>query len=147
MPNCFVSESPEKEEFWVDPVIDHIQEFTSMYVWGDVDDQRKSSSYSKIASSSSSKSISIPDIDSNTEISDLFSGKYLPKGVKSSEWSQMQSEQKKSKTMTTSVRYNRHLHTVKVPTDCPLNPFFISKLFNPIFFSIYQLLTIRTSVI
>ena len=70
---------------------------------------------------------SVPDIDSTTKVEDLYSGKYMPKSVQSIESTSMQDEQKRSKTMTTSVRYNRHLYTVKVPMNCPLEKNFTGK--------------------
>ena len=42
-------------------------------------------------------------------------------------------EQRKSKTITTSVRYNRHAHTVKATFKCPLDKKFIG---NPTLFII-----------
>ena len=33
MPDCFEYESPEREEFWVDPLIESINQFVSIYDW------------------------------------------------------------------------------------------------------------------
>ena len=117
MPDCFKSESPEREEFWVDPIIDSIGKFATKYLWQIYDDKTKRSSSS------------IPDIDSSSSVEDLFSGKYLPQGSESKDWIEMFTEQKKSKTMTTSIRYNRHAYTVKPAEQCPLDSFFIGKFY------------------
>jgi hypothetical protein len=115
LPDCFESESPENEEFWVDPVIESIDKFVSKYQWQLSGENKRSLS-------------PILDIDSSTSVEDLFSGKYLPKGVQSTEWTEMQAEQKRSKTMTTSVRYNRHAYTVKASIKCALDSFFVGKI-------------------
>jgi hypothetical protein len=61
---------------------------------------------------------------SNTDIKEIFSGKYLPKGVQSNDWISIQNEQRKSRSMTTSVRYLKHSFTVKSPIQCPLEDSF-----------------------
>jgi hypothetical protein len=120
VPDCFESDSPEREELWVDPIIESIDKFVSTYQWQSLSDNKNSNKRSL--------SSSIPDIDSSTRVDELFSGKYLPKGVQSAEWTDMQAEQKRSKTYTTSVRYNRHAYTVKAPLKCPLDSSFKGKL-------------------
>jgi hypothetical protein len=120
LPDCFESELPEREEFWIDLIIESIDKFVSTYQWQTYDDNKNNNKRSL--------SPSIPDINSSTSVEDLFSGKYLPKGVQSVEWMEMQDEQKKSKTFTTSVRYNRHAYTVKAPIKCPLDESFKGKL-------------------
>ena len=119
LPDCFKSESPEREEFWVDPIIESIDKFVSKYLWQSYDDEKTKRSLS-----------SIPDIDSSTSVEDLFSGKYLPQGSESKDWIEMFTEQKKSKTMTTSIRYNRHAYTVKPAEKCPLDSSFKGKLLD-----------------
>ena len=119
MPDCFESELPEREEFWV--YIDSIDKFVSKYQWQSYDDNKNNNK--RFLSSSSS----IPDIDSSTNVGDLFSGKYLPKGVQSKDYIDMSTEQKKSETMTTSVIYNRHAYTVKASYNCSLDSFFVGK--------------------
>ena len=131
LPDCFVSESPDREELWVDELIESIDYFIAVGDWNILTDVGKrsvsSSSSSSSPYSSSSSSSLIPDIDSTTNIEDLFSGKYLPKGILSHDAIWLQNQQIKTETVTTSFRYSRHLHTIQIPFKCPLNDEFKSK--------------------
>jgi hypothetical protein len=120
LPDCFVSESPDVEDLWVDALIESIDYFIALGDWNTQIDLGKRSS--------SSSSSSIPDIDSTTRIEDLFSGNYLPKGILSHEAIWLQDQQIKTETVTTSFRYSRHSHTIQVPFKCPLDDDFKSKL-------------------
>ena len=131
LPDCFVSESPDREELWVDELIERIDNFIAVGDWNILTDVGKrsvssSSSSSSPYSSSSSSSSLIPDIDSTTSIEDLFSGKYLPKGILSHDAIWLQNQQIKTETVTTSFRYSRHMHTIQIPFKCPLDDDFKS---------------------
>ena len=122
LPDGFTGATPEFEEFWYEPYIESAKDYFSVYEWySQLDTGKRSLSLPKTPQS-------IPDIDSSTSIKDLFSGIYLPKGVQSNDWITMQSEMRKSSSMTTSVRYHRHAYTVKAPFEAPLQDSFKGKI-------------------
>ena len=123
LPDCFESEKPDREELWLDIFMQSINQFVSLGEWNFLFDWSKQN----INSSLTSRSFTIPDINSTTRIEDLFSGKYLPKGILSNDALWLQNQQIKTETVTTSVRYHRHSYTIKIPFNCPLDEEFKGK--------------------
>ena len=123
LPDCFESEKPDREEIWYDIFMSNINQFVSLADWSLLIDANK-----RTNNTSFSSSPFIPDIDSTTRIEDLFSGKYLPKGILSHDALWLQNQQIKTETVTTSVRYHRHSYTVKIPFRCPLEQGFKGKM-------------------
>ena len=54
----------------------------------------------------------------------LFSGAFGSSGSKSKYYKEMMEEQRISKTITTSTRYNEHIYTVQLSTKCKLHTHF-----------------------
>ena len=106
MPDCFEYESSEIEEFWVDPLIENINQFVSIYDWTSTINTGKRST-------------------DTGKTQDYFFSKRDIRGIQSQAAGTLLDEQRKSKTITTSVRYNRHAYTVNANYRCPLDQHFI----------------------